>query len=62
MYIGQTDNLVAWFNAHKLSAGPSVTADPGLKLWVMLAYVLGFERADKAEQMYFKRLWQAARN
>jgi len=61
-YIGQTDNLVARLNAHKLSAGPSATADPGLKPWAMLAYVSGFEGAGKAERMYFERLWEAARN
>ena len=61
-YIGQTDNLVVRLKSHKLSAGPSATADPGLKPWAVLAYVSGFEGAGKPERMYFERLWQAARD
>jgi len=61
-YIGQTSNLVARFDRHRLGAGPSATADPGLKPWAMLAYVSGFEGANTAERMYFERLWQVARD
>ena len=61
-YIGQTCNLVARFKNHKLGAGPSATADPGLKPWAMLAYVSGFEGAGQAQRMYFERLWQVARD
>ena len=61
-YIGQTRNLVARFKNHKLGAGPSATADPGLKPWAMLAYISGFEGAGQAQRMYLERLWQVARD
>jgi predicted GIY-YIG superfamily endonuclease len=61
-YIGQTPNLVARFEKHKRGAGPSATADPGLKPWAILAYVSGFEGADVAGRMYLERLWQVTRD
>ena len=61
-YIGQMPNLVARFEKHKRGAGPSATADPGLKPWAILAYVSGFEGADVAGRMYLERLWQVTRD
>jgi predicted GIY-YIG superfamily endonuclease len=61
-YIGQTFNLVARFEKHQLGAGPSSTADPGLKPWVLLAYVSGFEINDRRPLLTLEDLWKVVRD
>jgi hypothetical protein len=61
-YTGECKNLVVRLRKHKMGAGPTATADPGLKPWALLAYVGGFGDASKNERLYFERLWEAARD
>jgi hypothetical protein len=60
-YLGECKNMVVRLEQHRRGAGPTATADPGLKPWALLAYVSGFGEDAKRERMWFERLWQAYR-